>query len=250
MDLNNFLISYSNEYDIMSFYNENIYIDNINIISKKYNKIIILKKIGIDKIFFYYIFDTKNTVTILCKNDIIDTIYLHNVILITTTDEIIKINIKYKTYTYTNIKTDTDFIINPANIENFINFDDDKSEIIPEIYEIDELSNNHDTTIKYIKDIKLKKYLNNPIIQCCLNYENNVILEFKLFESHIHVIKNNNKNKIVFNDLIYDIYIINEKYFIIQFEKSYYLLDSEFKVLYELYSYNEIISKIEDIIDN
>jgi hypothetical protein len=252
MNLNNFLISYSNEYDITSFYNKNIYIDNINIISEKYNKIIILKKIGINNFFFYYIFNTKTTVAILCKNDIIDTIYLHNIILITTTDEIIKINIKYKSYMYTNIKTNTNFIINPANIENFINFDNNESEIIPEIYEIyeiDDLFNHHDINIENIKDIKLKKYLNNQIIQCCLDYENNVILEFKLFESHMYVLKNNNKNKIMFNDLIYDIYILNEKYFIIQFEKSYCLLDSEFKLLNELYSYNEIILVIEDIID-
>lgn len=247
MTLNNFIISYSNMYDINSFYNEDIYIDSINIISDKYKKIIILKKIGIDNLFFYYIIDTNLTVSILCNNDITNILYLNNIILIVTIEGIIKVNILNKTYIYNEI--DNNYVINYTNIEKNIKFNNNDSNIIPEIYEIESLDNVlYDTLGTNIRDVKKKKYFNNQIIQCCLNYENNIIIQFKLFEPYLNIIISNNNKKLKFDNSIYDIYIINEKYFLIQFKNLYQLINSDFKSLNKPCTYNDIIMMIEKII--
>lgn len=249
MEFNNYLVSYTINYNISTCINKNIYIDTINILSDNHKKVIIFKIINIDNIFFCYIIDDDITITILCKEDIKTIIYLNNVLLIISQYKIIKIYIKNQdSYTYTYDKILNDININLLNIIKYIKFDHSKANLLPEVsYIIEELYNLINIDDIDIQNVKKEKYKNIEYIHCYLNLDMTILLQFKLFDKELIINTSNKKCKYNFKHSIYDLFIINSEYFIVQYKKNYYILNSNYEIEQDNCYYIDIINFIKNI---
>jgi hypothetical protein len=244
----NFLISYDDSYDLLSFNNKYIYIDNINVILENFKKIMLLKVINLSNILICYVYDNKETIVFELSNEIVFSIYLNNIILIVTKFNILQVDIINKLYNNNEIiKNDN---INISNITKFINFDKNNLEIIPnieinlDIIELDDYTNNY-------KNIKLQKYKNKSIT-CYLDTEILKIINFCLFEKSFTIKHNNISTSISIDYEIYDIIIINNDYFLIITDSVFYIINSKTYEKHELFTCIDIIEYItyNIIVDN